>query len=255
MSRLLRAPLVFTTHGETEVDDARLFQSSLYARWAFRLVSRAAAVLTAPSEWTAEHAARLSGRFATATIVGNGIDPLQWPLLDPVEEPVAAAWGRHVRQKGFDLLLRAWPLVLHDEPRARLLLGGDGPETEALKAIGAARVEFLGALDRRGVRDLLARARVALVPSRVEPFGIVAVEAMATGRSVVWGDCGGLVDATGGHGIGVDPNDVDALARAVVQGLRAPGDPLACREHALSLSLDWMTERYLHVYSDAVRRR
>jgi glycosyltransferase involved in cell wall biosynthesis len=253
MSALSRAPLVFTSHGETEVDDGRLFQSSLYARSAFRVVSRTAAALTVPSEWVANHAARLSAPFANAVVIPNGIDPSQWPLLSTVEAPVAAAWGRHVRQKGFDLLLQAWPLVVREQPGARLLLGGDGPDTNTLKAIGGPGVEFLGPLDRGGVRDLLAQSRVAVVPSRVEPFGIVALEAMATGRSVVWGTYGGLRDATGGLGTPVDPTDVQALARGVLEELRSPADASSCRHHALSLSLDRMTEHYLDVYAGAVR--
>jgi glycosyltransferase involved in cell wall biosynthesis len=171
------------------------------------------------------------------------------PLPDA---PVFAAWGRHVPQKGFDLLLRAFALVRDAEPNAVLRLGGDGEQTPALRELSGPGVELVGPLDRDGVQSLLAGARVAVVPSRLEPVGIVAVEAMAAGRGGVGSTSGGLADATGGLGRGVDPTDVPALAGAMLAAHRDPVDPAVARAHAETLSWSRIAERYVRLY-EAVR--
>ena len=99
------------------------------------------------------------------------------------------------------------------------------------------------------MQALLTGARVAVVPSRLEPFGIVAVEAMAVGRGVVWSTNGGLADATGGLGVGADPTDTRALARAMLAAHRDPVDPAAARAHAESLRWTRIADRYLNLYA------
>ena len=129
-------------------------------------------------------------------------------------------------------------------------IGGDGVETESLRALAGPGVEFLGALDRVGVQGLLSSARVVVVPSRLEPFGIVAVEAMAAGRTVVWSTNGGLSDATGGLGWGVDPTDTAAMAEAMLMAHRDPLPLDVARTHAETLGWSAIAARYLALYSD-----
>lgn len=247
-AQLTSAALVLTTQGEIDVDADDLFRRSVYARTSLRVASRLAAATTACSSWTAESAGRIAPRLANAIVIPNGIDPGQWEPAPASDSPVVAAWGRHVPQKGFDLLLDAWPLVIEAFDSARLLLGGEGTETPALQARAHSSVEFLGALDRQGVAAMLRRSRIVVVPSRLEPFGIVALEAMASGRPVVWSVHGGLQEATGALGWGVDPYDRSALARALVDALRADSDPRALRRHAEKFSWAILGQRYLEVY-------
>jgi glycosyltransferase involved in cell wall biosynthesis len=254
-ARLHGVPLVLSTQGETVMDAAHVFEHSVYLRTTLRLAARSAATLTACSRWAADAAASTARRFGAAVVIPNGIDPAQWKVTPPPDEPVAAAWGRHVPQKGFDLLLAAWTVVRSELPTARLLLGGEGPETDALRAAAGEGVTLVGSLDRPGVRRLLAQSRVAVVPSRVEPFGIVALEAMAAGRGVVWSTRGGLVEATGGLGWPVDPTDPPTLARTVVEALRAHPEPERFRRRAESLSWAALADRYVEVYDTAIRSR
>jgi glycogen(starch) synthase len=247
-ARLRRVPLVLTTQGEVEADANNLFQTSSYARMMFRVTARGAAALTAPSHWTATTVAELAPMFREATVIPNGIDPRQWSLTFPPDADVVAAWGRHVPQKGFDLLLNAWPLVRKAIPTARLLIGGSGPETEALREVAVVGVEFLGPLDRMGVGQLLKRSRVVAIPSRFESFGIVALEAMAAGRAVVWSNRGGMREATGGLGWPVDPDDRESLAAALVSALHAQPDPRRYRRRAEEFSWAAIADRYLDIY-------
>ena len=246
---LLRGvPLVLTSQGETKMDAHDLYGSSVFMRIALRWAARRAAALTACSDWTAKAAAEIAPQFRSATVVLNAIDPSQWRTSPLPSAPVVCAWGRHVPQKGLDLLIDAFSEVLREEPEARLLVGGDGPDNAALRAAAGPSVDFLGALDRAGVHGLLDASRVAVVPSRLEPFGIVALEAMATGRAVVWSTTGGLGEATGGLGWGVLPSDRGALAAAIVEALRAPDDPGTYRAAAEKRSWQHTVDEYLDIY-------
>lgn len=247
-----RVPLVITTQGEVTMDAHAVYQHSALMRLSLRLGSRAASALTACSRRAADDAATVAPAFAGCTVVPNGVDVDQWQVVPLPDRPVFAAWGRHVEQKGLDLLLQAFARVREELPDAELRIGGDGEETARLRSLAGEGVDFLGPLDRRGVQGLLASARVAVVPSRLEPFGIVAVEAMATGRTVVWSRNGGLAAATGGWGRGVDPTDVDAMAAAMVEVCRAPLDPARARAHAETLTWGAIGGRYLDLYADVV---
>ncbi|WP_277452456.1 glycosyltransferase family 4 protein [Janibacter sp. DB-40] len=250
-----RVPMVLTTQGEVTMDAGRIYQKSAQMRAVLRLGSRRAAALTACSRRAGDDAATVASRFEHAEVVPNGVDPTQWQVTPLPSAPVFAAWGRHVPQKGFDLLIRAFATVREQEPDAVLRIGGDGPEREHLRALAGDGVEFLGPLDRSGVRSLLEGCRVAVVPSRLEPFGIVAVEAMAAGRGVVWSTNGGLADATGDAGWGVDPTDTAALSEAMVRAHRDPLAPSDARAHAESLGWDRIGGRYLDLYETALGSR
>lgn len=247
-ARKHRVPFVLTTQGEVTMDADAIYQRSAQMRVALRLGSRLATVHTACSRRAGDDAATVASGFRRCQVIPNGVDLSQWELSPLPDEPVFVAWGRHVPQKGFDLLIRAFDLVRKELPEASLRIGGDGPVTEQLRAMAGDGVEFLGPLDRGGVQQLLKSARVAVVPSRLEPFGIVAVEAMAAGRGVVWSTNGGLADATGGLGWGVDPTDTPALADALLRAHRQPLDPTVARAHAEGLAWSSIAERYLKLY-------
>jgi glycosyltransferase involved in cell wall biosynthesis len=250
MCTLKRVPLVVTSQGETKMDAHDVYGHSAFMRWSLRWAAKRAAALTACSTWTATAAAEIAPGFARADVILNGIDPGQWSVADLVDAPVVCAWGRHVPQKGLDLLIDAFKDVQKAIPDARLLIGGSGPETPNLERMAGPGVTFLGALDRGAVQAMLHSSRVAAVPSRLEPFGIVACEAMATGRPVVWSTIGGLGEATQGLGWGVDPNDRLALSGALVEALTAPDlDVHTFRAAAEERSWSQITDEYLAVYA------
>ncbi len=209
-----------------------LFQPHL---WSFRiaqgLLSRACRFWEArASRWT--HllvcvsddelaAGRAAGVTAPAEVVCNGVDTQRlYPRHKDDDVPTAVCVGRLAHQKGQDLLLRAWPLVLDRVRDARLLLVGDGPMAEALKADEHRNVHWHGHSDTPA--DFYARADVVVLPSRAEGMALVPLEAMACGRSVVAFDVEGVRQSLGDAGEVVPAQDTTALAQAIALRLADP---------------------------------
>jgi glycosyltransferase involved in cell wall biosynthesis len=148
------------------------------------------------------------------------------------------AFGRLVSDKGFDYLIEALGLLAKEGLRPKLTIIGDGPEREALarqaRKVGVAeQVALPGALTGRALAEQLSRHRIAVVPSRwKEPFGLVALEAIACGCVVVGSRDGGLADAIGSCGVTFPNGDVPALAEALSELLKNPPLLLKYREHA-----------------------
>lgn len=250
-----RIPLVLTTQGEVVMDAESRYQRSLYLRQLLRTASKRADALTACSSWTACASAGVAPRLANALVILNGVDAQDWDVGPPTQDPVICAWGRHVHQKGFDLLLAAFPHVRALLPSAQLLVGGSGQETASLQRLAGDGVTFLGSLDRAGVRRLLARSRVAVVPSRIEPFGIVALEALAAGRGLVYAQGTGLEEAAGGLGTAADVTNPNRLAEAIMAELRDPTSPNAGRSRARELAWSRQVDQYEQVYTEALESR
>lgn len=104
--------------------------------------------------------------------------------------------ARLTPKKGVDLLIRAFASSLSQEKDIFLDIGGDGGQRSELEALVKDlhiqdRVNFLGELSLEQVRDSMWRANAFVLPSYVETFGVVLIEAMATGLSVIATSCGG----------------------------------------------------------------
>lgn len=132
-------------------------------------------------------------------------------------------------QKGLDTLLDAAALILRDHPDLELRIAGRGKDAERViervRSLGIrGSVRLLGPTSDAERLKLLSGARVVLMPSRFEGFGMVAAEAMAAGAPVVAAAAGSLpeVIAPPEGGSVVPPGDSRALAAEVMRLLRSP---------------------------------
>jgi glycosyltransferase involved in cell wall biosynthesis len=197
------------------------------ARWTDRII-------TLTDRGATEHVARGIGRADQYVAVPSGVPTAELRATAPARteararlglEPdafVVVGLGRLIPIKGFDLLVRALPAVVARIPSARVLLVGDGAERRHLEALAAAlgvteRLRLTGEL--MDVTTPLAAADVLAVPSRNEGMGRVIVEGMAIGIPVVATAVGGIPDVVtdGECGRLVEPDDVDALAAALIE--------------------------------------
>ena len=134
--------------------------------------------------------------------------------------------------KGIDSLLCVWPRVISSVPEACLWVVGEGSDRARLQATAHAldldsHVRFLGAIDDSELQHLYSEAKALALPSRFrlrpdpqgEGFGLVFIEAGASGLPVIAGRGGGTEDAVehGKTGLLVDPDDPKELEDAIVR--------------------------------------
>jgi glycosyltransferase involved in cell wall biosynthesis len=137
--------------------------------------------------------------------------------------------GRLVHEKGFHVLIEAIPHVLSEFPNTQFVIAGRGPERTDLMQqadrLGVAKCVCFPGFISDSERDCLFHiACCAVFPSLYEPFGIVALEAMAVGCPVVVSEVGGLreVVSHGQTGVTVYPNDPQSVAWGILDILRNP---------------------------------
>lgn len=221
--RITGTPVVVQVHGT----DAAMAQGPL--RWFARRVLREADAVIAVSEDLAGWVRGVAG--VEATVLPMPLRPAlavgleQEPTPPPADGPVLAV-GRLVPEKGFDVLIRAAA-----KASVSVVIIGDGGQEPVLRALAdevGADVTFAGPVAPDELGPHYRSARLIAVPSHREGFGLVAAEALASGRAVVASAVGGLaqVVADGVTGRLVPAGDVEALADALVTtdpGLGANG--------------------------------
>ena len=137
-------------------------------------------------------------------------------------KPAVLFVGGNYQRKGLSILLRAFVRLVRSHPNARLHVVGGDPRVEAFRArakelgIGGA-VEFHGWQPNRRVRAMMAGASLFAMPSLVEAFGLVYLEAMRASIPVVATATGGATQffRDGEDVLMVPPGDVDVLAGAL----------------------------------------
>jgi len=197
-------------------------------------------------------------------VIPNGVDPrkfsepfdreaLRKHYASPSERLILYV-GRMVHEKGVNTLLDAAHIVLRSVD-SRFVFVGEGYLKDTLMKRAwdegiATKVCFPGFLDDPTVKLLYRAADVCVVPSLYEPFGIVALEAMAAGTPVVVSNVGGLAEIVQHDwtGVTVYPNSPDSIAWGILRVLtdKAYASKLAMRA----------SEKVLDVYNwNAIARR
>ncbi|MGE5529481.1 MAG: glycosyltransferase family 4 protein [Patescibacteria group bacterium] len=207
-------------------------------------------------------------------IVKNGVNPegLEAGPIPPgfrarfaaPDESIIFFVGRLVPEKGVDVLLDAMPRVLAACPRTKLVVSGRGGHGEALREHARRlgifhRVLFADYLDD-AERNLLYRlAGAAVFPSLYEPFGIVALEAMAAGAPVVVSDTGGISEIVehGRNGLKAQTGNPVSLAENIIWLLQHPGQASAMAREAMEdarRGYDWneLALETIGVYEDVL---
>lgn len=166
------------------------------------------------------------------THIPNGIDPELWrpthgfgtpPTPRP---PLVVSWGRVRYEKGFQVLARAMQELRGRVPDVESVIAGRGsylPELQTQVDVEGVSdiVDLPGYLNDTDLRRLVHRAGCVVIPSLYEPFGIVALEALAAGAPLIVARTGGLAELVAGTDAGVtfEPGNPDDLADAIEQVL------------------------------------
>jgi glycosyltransferase involved in cell wall biosynthesis len=226
-----RTPLVVTLQGETVMDDTDVFEHSPVLRTGLRRALRQAAAVTGCSTFTLDDAVKRFGlEPGRGVAIPNGVeltvdaDVGHGTLEPPAPGRYVLALGRVVEKKGFDLLLAAFGRVADRHPDVDLVIGGDGAALDGLRQAASTagltkRVHFPGRLSRDAVARAMTGADLFVMPSRLEPFGIVVLEAWRAGVPVIATSRGGAPEFVrdGIDGFLADPFDTEALAARIGQ--------------------------------------
>ena len=210
LARRFRCPLVVTIHA-TEYGRHQGWvdkhpQSYIHGveRW---MANRADRVITC-SHYMREHVSDIYDlEEARVHVIPNGIDPLDLQPVDDLDrlrarfaapdERLIVLVGRLVYEKGFQLALEALPGLVERLGNVRFLVAGSGTHEAELRRQAAAlgldeHGTFLGWIGDDVLHSLYRIADLCVVPSLYEPFGLVALEAMASGCPCIVADTGGL---------------------------------------------------------------
>lgn len=238
--RFLRLPFVIYAHGNEILDAMK--GSYVKPRLALQRASR----VFANSRFTADLVLQAGVDSAKIVIIRPGCDTDRFSPRTPNkafrEKILGARRDSRVlltvgleRLKGHDMVIRALPRLLKTNSDVTYLIAGAGP-TDDLDVLAREcgvrdHVVFLGLVPEEDLPDLYAASDIFVMPSRqnlavhsVEGFGLVYLEASASGKPVIGGRSGGVPDAVvdGTTGILVDPMDPDNIADAIRTLLNSP---------------------------------
>ena len=262
LANRFRCPLVVTIHA-TEYGRHQGWvdkhpQSHIHGveRW---MANRADRVITC-SHYMRGHVADVYGlEESRVTVIPNGIDPLDLQPVDDLDrlraqfaapdERLVVLVGRLVYEKGFQLALEALPGLVERLGDVRFLVAGSGTHEQELRRQAAelgldAHGTFLGWIGDDVLHSLYRIADLCVVPSIYEPFGLVALEAMASGCPCIVADTGGLreiVPEDERVGLRFNGGDAEHLATMVERLLTDDDlrDRLVAEASEHVLSFDW----------------
>ena len=248
--------------------------------WASAAVAGMIVVNRVRQTWTREPAAFVTpSNHSRGKLIEAGLPPGRTfvkpnfaedpgePASAPSTSDYAVFLGRLSREKGVDVLLRAWARSKLGAYR-RLVIAGDGPQRADLEQLAAGlglyppAVTFTGCLAPEAAQRLLKNSRVLIAPSIwYETFGLVVIEAFSHGRPVIASHLGALAELVdhGTNGLSAGPSDVAALSEAFdrILGNAELTDTLgdnARQTYLARYTPEMNFERLLRIYSYAIQR-
>lgn len=212
--------------------------------------------------------------------IPNGIDTSWWTSGEDASStvgsdhgaigeqgPVVLTWGRVQFEKGFQVLARAMTLLRQRIPGITCLIAGRGsyiPELQSQIDIEAVSdiVTLMGYVSDPELRELIHQSTCVVIPSLYEPFGVVALEAMAAGAALVVANTGGLAELAGGTGAALlfEPGNTADLADRIEELITSETMAAELRSRATELldaSYTWaaMATRTVEVYREVLNGR
>lgn len=185
-----------------------------------------------------------------STIIHPPVDTEKFTFCDDKDDYYVAV-ARLVPIKRIDLIVEAFKQM----PTKRLVVLGDGPEMDRIKALAGDNVELLGNSPQATVARYMANAK-ALITASVEPFGIASVEAQACGTPVIAFGRGGALETILENQTGVFflRQQAEDIVDAVERFDRISGgfDPHAIREQALQFSKESFRRKFMAFVESAL---
>lgn len=243
-----------------------LWQGSMrcFYPWADRVVGVSEGVASALREATGLSTQQVCTIYNPAlapSLLHEAAQPTTHPWFTDNGPPIILGAGRFTPQKNFSALIKAFHQIQQSTP-CRLMILGEGPLLPACKKLAqelgldATRVSFPGHC--ANPYPYMARARLFVLSSLWEGFGVVLVEALALGIPVVSTDCPSgprEILEDGRYGRLVQPNDTPALIQAITEALHDNIDRATLRAAAQRYSIPACVQQYLALFDDVLLHR
>ncbi len=278
LATLLGVPLVATLHGTERgrhgghLPPGRATDVNAVEWW---LATRSWLVITNTRLMVREIVGGFELDPAVVRRIPHGIDPAWWRAGREADlpattgpagadgPPLVLAWGRVQFAKGFQVLARAMATLRQRVPGIECIIAGRGPYLPELQSQidieGVSDViQLPGYVSDHELRAMIHRASCVVIPSLYEPFGIVALEALAGGAPLVVADTGGLAEVVGGTGSALlfEPGNAEELAARVEEVVTDADRAAAMRSRGADVleatySWDAIAARTVDVYVEA----
>lgn len=227
--RLLNIPIVVTPHLTGEKGDVQKMSRKFGGPARLRALIKHAKKFVVINDTFKQELLEAGAREEQIVYIPNGVDTNRFAAPDadlrlarrvdaglPADAQIAVFTGRFAPQKNLPMLLAAWTRYRAENPRAELLLVGEGEEEEKLRAMAGEGVHFTG-----GTTDVLPYLQMAdifILPSIAEGLSVSLLEAMSCGLAPLLTDVGGAREVVthGGNGWLIPSGDEEAL----LEGLR-----------------------------------
>ena len=164
-----------------------------------------------------------------AVVVNYPIDDCRFSFSDQKDEYCLVS-SRHLGYKRLDIIVDAFNSL-----NLPLLITGEGPETNQLRTRARPNIQFLGHVSDRERCNLMAKAKFVVVAA-LEDYGLVPIEANASGTPVIAYGAGGVLDTqiSGLTGILFENQTSESLKKAIIKAQKIDWDYAKIREHAIS---------------------
>lgn len=256
--------LLVTFQGELFMDAQQFYDRTSIFPFGLRRLLSVADGITACSQYVLEDLhKKYNVPQQLQKVVFNGVDLAEIPIqkeLSVHSRPFILGLGRLVSNKGFDVLIDAFSRIAEEIEDVDLIIVGEGetrPQLERLinEKVLESRVKLVGRKDRTEVAGYFNSCLFFVLPSPVEPFGIVCLEAMRAGKPVIATNTGGPPEFITPEidGLLVKPSDPESLASAMKE-LAKNQQKLEQMSKAALLNVhkfDWkaITSQYIEIYN------
>jgi glycosyltransferase involved in cell wall biosynthesis len=263
--KLLNYPLVVSVHG----NDVQQFPyESKICKGVLKNLLNSADFITGCSRSLLNDANQIAPEIQNKSQpIPNGIDLQEFELKEKYLQarPYIFSIGRFVHKKGFDILIKAFKQVADKKLELDLIIAGTGEEWQIcahlVNELGLKeRVKMLGFVERKEVIKLYNGCEFFVLPSRIEPFGITNLEAMAAGKAIIAADVDGVPEIirNGENGILFKPENINELAEKIVwlfENNEIKENMERCGRLLVEKKYDWesIADRYIKIYETNVR--
>lgn len=199
--------------------------------------------------------------WGKSKVIYNFVDPAFRNTSKHRIENTLLYLGRLVSDKGIDILLEAIYRLNTNGKLFNLNIVGKGPDEKlicerALQLNILSQITFLGIKEGEQLISVLNDHKVVVIPSKwEEPFGLVALEALACGCRVVYSNAGGLPEAAGNFSFGYNKNNVDELCDAILNSFIYPctdDEKIKTEFHLNIFNIDHISNQYLELFKSTL---